>query len=293
MGDDAHTSNSEVGEGLTISVSTAFYPGAAVDPLPPDLILASADSVFFYVHSNRLLRCSQNGFNASLPIPLTEMYTGDCPILAATETSTVLNIVLHAIYDLPFEQYSPTSECLVGAVQSLHKYGAVLKQLVVPSTPLYQHLMSVAPLNPIDIYTIAAQFELEELAVATSSHLLSFSLSSISDEMAIRMGPLYLKRLFFLHLGRLDALKRILLPPPPPHPPTNACNFADQKQMVRVWALAVAYLAWDARPDLPITTIKQTLNPLIEKLPCNVCRSSLFDRTKNMIIQWSRVKNTI
>ncbi|CAK5282107.1 unnamed protein product, partial [Mycena citricolor] len=33
-----------------------------------------------------------------------------------------------------------------------------------------------------------------------------------------------------------------------PHPPTAACDFANQKSLNRAWALATAYLAWDIRP---------------------------------------------
>ena len=65
------------------------------------------------------------------------------------------------------------------------------------------------------------------------------------------MGPVYLKRLFFLHFGRIDALKRVLLPPPHPHPPTQHCDFTEQKHLTRAWALASAYFAWDARPGQP------------------------------------------
>lgn len=66
--------------------------------------------------------------------------------------------------------------------------------------------------------------------------------------MAERIGAVYLKRLFFLHFGRAEALKRILLPPPHPHAPTPSCDFSDQKKLTRAWALASAYLAWDTRP---------------------------------------------
>ncbi|TFK45869.1 hypothetical protein OE88DRAFT_1668737 [Heliocybe sulcata] len=287
---DSGISDCGYGGDLTVPVSTAFWPGATADPA--DVILSSSDGVLFYVHSQKLAACSSNRFNGCVPLS-PHASAADCPILPATETADVLNIVLHAIYDMSFAQYSPGVECLVAAVRSLHKYGAPLKKLIAPTSPLYQRLMSVAPLNPISIYTVASQFGLEELAVASSAHLLNFRLSTLSDDMAVRMGPVYLKRLFFLHLGRIDAFKRILLPPPPPHPCTSTCDFKDQKQMVRAWALAAACLAWDSRPDLPITTIKQTLKPLIEKLPCEVCRQLLNDRTKDMVAQWSLVKTTV
>lgn len=144
--------------------------------------------------------------------------------------------------------YSPPFETLVTAVKRFPTYGLRPKARIAPSMPLFQLLLSHAPLFPLELYALASQFDLYELAVSTSSHLLSFQLSSLTDDMAERIGPVYLKRLFFLHFGRADALKRVLLPPPHPHAPTPWCDFTDQKTLTRAWALASAYLAWDARP---------------------------------------------
>jgi len=76
--------------------------------------------------------------------------------------------------------------------------------------------------------------------------------------MADAIGPIYLKRLFFLHFGRSDALRRVLLPPPNLHTPTTSCDFSDQKKLTRAWALASAYLAWDARPGMFIQAASPT-----------------------------------
>jgi len=153
--------------------------------------------------------------------------------------------------------------------------------------------LSHAPLRPLELYALAASHDLYDLAVSTSPHLLSFSLASLSDEKVEQMGAVYLKRLFFLHFGRADALKRILLPPPHPHPPTAWCDFAEQKKLTRAWALASAYLAWDARPDLSTSSMESALRPLEEHLSCDLCRTALKDRIKNLVVQWSVVKRTI
>ena len=185
----------------------------------------------------------------------------------------------------------------------------------------------------MDEDALAAAHDLYELAVPVSSHLLSFALHSLTDELALRIGPVYMKRLFFLHLGRLDALKRLLLPPPHPHPPTAGCDFAEQKRLTRAWALASAYLAWDARPgtrrglssrgepladdrsflprvrmtlrcahqpccfaasflltDLSTSAMESALCPLADHLSCDVCKKSLTDRVRQLIVQWSVVK---
>jgi hypothetical protein len=144
--------------------------------------------------------------------------------------------------------YAPSFFALESAVISLKTYGIPLRDRIANSTHLYTLLMSHAPLCPLELYALAASNDLYDLAVSTSSHLLSFTLASLTDEMAGRIGPVYLKRLFFLHFGRADALKRLLLSPPHLHAPTQMCDFADQKKLTRAWALASAYLAWDARP---------------------------------------------
>ncbi|KAI6047233.1 hypothetical protein EDC04DRAFT_2887043 [Pisolithus marmoratus] len=180
---------------------------------------------------------------------------------------------------------------------------------VARSTSLYNLLLFHAPLYPLELYALAASYDLYDLAVPTSSHLLSFSLSALTDEMVNRIGAKYLKHLFFLHFGRSDALKRLLLPPPHPHPPTATCDFTEQKKLTRAWALTSAYFAWDARPwyvlftrsiyitpddepgiDLSTSTLESTFAPLGEHLSCEQCKLALQERLKTLIVQWSVVK---
>lgn len=228
-----------------VSVSTTFYPGAQLHSVPPDVVLLSSDSVFFYVHSHILIAASENGFRGRLPPPPTKDQNS---IISIPENSVVLNILLHTVYDISCAPYSPTFPSLVTAVNRLPVYGIPPKIRIAPSTPFFSVLLSHAPLYPLELYALAASYDLYDLAVSTSSHLLSFPLSTLTDQMAERIGPVYLKRLFFLHFGRSDALKRVLLPPPHPHAPTPLCDFTEQKKLTRAWALASAYLAWDARP---------------------------------------------
>lgn len=71
-------------------------------------------------------------------------------------------------------------------------------------------LLAQWPVFPLELYALAAHFDLLDLAVQTSPHLLALPLSILTDPIVERMGAIYTKRLFFLHLGRADALKRIL-----------------------------------------------------------------------------------
>ncbi|KAI0921682.1 hypothetical protein AcV5_000794 [Taiwanofungus camphoratus] len=277
-----------------VSVSTTFYPGANLNPLPPDLILLSSDAVFFYVHCHQVLGASENGFRSLLPAkPQKDIKDEIGPIIPLSETATVLNVMLHTIYNMSCSHYSPSVDTLVATLDTLAKYGVPAQRHVTPGSPLYALILAQAPVAPIELYALAAAYDLYELAVPISSHLLSFSLPSLSDELAARMGPLYLKRLFFLHLGRIDALKRLLLPPPHPHAPTPTCDFTEQKKLTRAWALASAYLAWDARPDLSTSAMESALCPLGGHLSCEVCQTSLSERIKQLIVQWSVVKRTI
>lgn len=238
-------------EGATVvSVSTSFYPGSQHLPIPPDTILLSSDSVFFYAHAQFLLSASENGFMGLLPPPPPSAPDQE-PIISVPDDSVVLNVILHTLYEMPCAQYSPSFEALVTAVNRLPAYGIIPKTRIAPSAPLFALLLSHAPLHPLELYTLAATYDLYDLAVSISSHLLSFPLATLTDDMAERIGPVYLKRLFFLHFGRSDALKRVLLPPPHPHAPTPECDFTEQKKLTRAWALASAYLAWDARPGKP------------------------------------------
>lgn len=197
---------------------------------------------------HQLLGASDNRFNSLLPAKTSRGNDDIGPMISVSEDSTVLNVVLHTIYNMSCNHYSPTVDTLISSVDALHKYGVSLPKCISPSTPLFHQILSIAPVAPMETYTLAAHYDLYDLAVRISSHLLAFPLPNLTDEHAVRMGPIYLKRLFFLHLGRIDALKRLLLPPPHPHAPTPACDFIEQKKLTRAWALASAYLAWDARP---------------------------------------------
>lgn len=281
-------------EGNTIlSISTTFFLTAHHRPQPPDVVLLSKDSVYFYVHSDLLLDASDNGFRAMLPVSPSSEDDDEPPILNVPELSPVLNVILHAIYDMSCAHYSPSFDTLVNAVDSMPIYGIHPNSTITPSTPLFTLLLSHAPLFPLELYALAAHYDIFDLAVPTSSHLLAFPLSRLTDEVVERMGATYLKRLFFLHFGRAEALKRVLGPPPHPHPPTPSCDFHSQKGLSRAWALAVAYLAWDVRPDMSTSTLESALRPLAEHLSCDQCKNALNDRVKNLIVQWSIVKRTI
>ncbi|KAH9983219.1 hypothetical protein BJV74DRAFT_777565 [Russula compacta] len=285
-----HGTQAEEREQMIISVSTTFFPGAELDVLPTDLIILSSDSVFFYVHTHKILAASANGFNTLLPLKQQTQPEEAGSILPLNHDSVVLNILLHTIYNMSAAHYAPTPETIIAAVESLEKYGLSVQTYLAPASPFYTLFLGTAPQAPIDFYAISGAYDLLHLAIPISSFLLSYSLASLTDELAVKMGPLYLKRLFFLHLGRIEALKRLLLPPPQPHVPTANCDFTEQKKLTRAWALASAYLAWDVRPDLSTHAIEAALRPLGDYLACDQCTQLLRERINNLVAQWSKVK---
>lgn len=279
-------------KGSLVSISTTFFLGAPHDQVA-DVVLLSNDSVWFYVGTAKLLDSSENRFNSLLSsIP----ESSDDPfgrIIAVPESSVVLNIVLHAIYDLSCAEYNPTFGAIAEAISALKVYGVPLHSRLSPESSLFSLLMSHAPIVPLDLYTLAASYDLYDLAAFSSQYLHSLSLPSLADDMAMRMGAVYLKRLFFMHYGRIEALKRILLAPPVPHTPTAHCDFMDQKRLTRAWALASASLVWDARADISPNVIKSALSPLGNDMTCDLCRATLKDRIKILVVEWSNIKRTI
>ncbi|KAI0041563.1 hypothetical protein FA95DRAFT_1526398 [Auriscalpium vulgare] len=280
-------------QATVVSVSTTFFPGANLDALPTDLVVLSSDSVFFYVHAHKLLEASQNGFNAQIKGQRKLGPDDPAPIVSLPHDSSVVNVLLHTIYHHSASHYSPPPEAVITAVEALHTYGLPAATYLAPATPLFALVLASAPSAPIEFYALAAALDNYSLAVPISAHLLSYSLSGLTDELAQRIGPIYLKRLFFLHLGRVEALKRLLLPPPQPHAPSAACDFTEQKKLTRAWALASAYLAWDARCDLSTSAIESALRPLGHYLTCDQCRGLLDERIDHLVAKWSLVKVSI
>lgn len=208
--------------------------------------MVSSDGVLFYVHSNIILSASPDAFSSTLLTP--SIGKGALPLVEIPENSVTLNIILHTLYGTSCAQNAPSFEDLSNAIDRMPQHWISPKKQITPETPLYNLLLSYAPLRPIHVYALAAHHDLTELAEKASSHLLGFPLATIDDGTSKKIGPVYLKRLFLLHAHRLTALKNLLLQPPGPHAATNVCNFEDQKRLTRAWALASSYLVWDAKP---------------------------------------------
>ncbi|KAJ8517626.1 hypothetical protein ONZ45_g5199 [Pleurotus djamor] len=245
------------------TVSTSFPPDRRSDVVLPSLILLSSDSVQFYVHDHVLQAASNNGFHGLLggsgrrPSLQASNVIDAAPAITIKPVpmnSATLNVILHAVYGTSASKFAPSLDTLVDAVDLLPKYGISPEACIFSSSdsspyasPLYTLLLSTAKTYPLPMYALAAHHSLDDLATASSKYLLNTPFHAVSDQAAIRMGPIYLKRLSFLQLGRAAAFKDLVSAPPNPHSPTPLCGDEEQSRLGRAWTLAAGSLLWDAQ----------------------------------------------
>ncbi|KAL0958793.1 hypothetical protein HGRIS_014113 [Hohenbuehelia grisea] len=227
----------------SVSISTTFHAQNRLRDQPPNIVLVAADGVQFYAHLSTLLASSVNGFGGKLPLPSDRDALLHVPI-----SSDIFNIILLTAYRLSCADFSPSFEQLRAAVNLMPMLGLPPSTYVTHDQPLYAVLLSYASHNPFDVYILAGSHDLFALAQATSSHLLSKQLDTISDEEAVAMGSVYLKRLFLLHHNRTKTLQRLLGVPPPPHEGTTTCGSRGQQQLTSAWAHTSASILWQIRP---------------------------------------------
>ncbi|KAF9456083.1 hypothetical protein BDZ94DRAFT_1276559 [Collybia nuda] len=260
--------------------------------IPEDLVFSTQDSVCFYVHSAIFSGAAENAFRCVLSRPISDP-TYQTTIIHVPEVSEVLNIMFHALYNISCLKNSPSFDSTMTTIYRMPVYGINPKDYLIPSTSLHELLLHHIPHHPLEIYTIAAHYDAHDIAEATSAHLLAYPLSSITDEMAIHMGPVYLKRLLCLHANRSNTLKYTVMLPPAFHEATESCTFADQGRLSRAWVLVAAYLVWDSQPSLSVYSLEAAFRPLQGLLTCSECRELLADRVKEAAQEWSGVKCTI
>ncbi|KAK0199985.1 hypothetical protein DFS33DRAFT_1268073 [Desarmillaria ectypa] len=261
------------------AISTRFNMDFKHNGMSPDTRLVSSDLVLFLVHRHMLIDATTNRFDALLD--------SLGPFTTVPETSGFLNIILHAIYGLPCSQFQPTVDTLMTAVCLLPKYGLEPKKYIQPSSPLFNDIRHQMPLSPLMTYVVASNYELEELAVMTSAHLLSLDISTMGDDIVEFINPVYLKRIFDLQQRRVNTLKRLFAVPPNPHPAMPHCDFIAQKSLTRAWDLYTARLLWDARADMTVGAIERTYRTLDDHVACFDCKCALREHVKGIVIEWS------
>lgn len=133
---------------------------------------------------------------------------------------------------------------------SLPNYGLIASEAIAPGTPFSNIILSIARNAPLDAFVLVCQHKLEPLAVDISQHLVSIPLYNLTDEHCAAMGPIYLRRLMFLHMGRTERLKVILKELPATHSPIRECDILDQKRTIHAaWNAAASEVCWDLAAD--------------------------------------------
>jgi hypothetical protein len=223
------------------------------------MVLSSDDNTLFYLNSHLLASSGFNVFSVTLQSLSLAHHTGKLPggpllrgpVSKIPDSSTTLDILFHTVYGLSCAAQAPSFESLSYAISRMQMYNLSPSTLIGMGTPLYIHLMGKhAPLEPLKVYTLAAEHGIDALAVGVSSHLLGADLSEITDLMATSMGSVYLKRLFFMHKGRLARLKSVLVRPPSLHDSKVAkvCDIATRAAVRNQWTVLATSLVWDATP---------------------------------------------
>jgi len=210
------------------------------------------------------------------------------------EDAPVFNLILNAFYDYDPAKYKPSLCQIAQMLSSLLKYGFALPGPIVPGNPIYNVILNVALASPLDAYALVCMHNLEQLAVQISHHLLSTPLHGLTDELCNQMGPIYLRRLLFLHLGRSERLKLLLKEEPLSHEPTRDCDLIDQKRGLLVaWREATSKLVWDVGPDTPVSLLQARLSNITDKITCSHCILLAKERLRKLIVDWTMVKSTI
>lgn len=197
------------------------------DPYPTDVLLVSSDNVLFCVHSITLLLHSLNNFGGFLK-DISQ------PILLSAHSS-VLNIALYALYALNPAPFNPTTALITQALHFLVDHGILPKDCITPRSPFCAAISALGVQCPLETFMAAAFFDLEHLAVDVSRNLLGLPLQAITDDVARTIGPRYLRRLVFLHLGRVDRLKQLMLQVPEAHGQNKDCYESEQRRLQLDW----------------------------------------------------------
>ena len=240
-----------------VSMSTTFWLGAMDDPYPTDVLLVSSDNVLFCVHSITLLVHSLDKFGGYLK----DMSQ---PILLSAH-SAVVNLALYALYDLNPSPFNPTPALMTQALNFLIDHGILPKDCITPRGPFCQALSTLGVQSPLETFMAAAYFDLEALAVDVSRNLLSLPLQSITEEIARTIGPSYLRRLFFLHLGRIDRLKQLMLQVPEAHGQNKDCYDSEQRLLQLEWRSLAVALAPEASPAMGPSRLYTAFLPITQK----------------------------
>ncbi|ESK91460.1 hypothetical protein Moror_2684 [Moniliophthora roreri MCA 2997] len=281
---------------VPIPISQNFGHNVTGRP-PSDVMFLSKDCLLFYADEHTLLQSSNNNFKGLLPLNGQEME--ERIIFLKDLASSELEIILQAIYHAPSSKENPTGgnlddfRMLARGIGWLPTFGVPPKSVVLPFTPLFDRILLFAPLYPLEVYALAGQYGMEDLAVAVSTHTIPVELWNVTEELAERMGASYLLRLFRLHMERESILKAQLEMSPDLHAPTEECGFDDQRALKRKWNTGVAFLAAKIKADTSTTLIREALMAHTGDITCEDCVKARDTRLNSILSEWSLAVRSI
>ncbi|KAG8900538.1 hypothetical protein FRC00_012403 [Tulasnella sp. 408] len=304
-------------QGASGYIETPLLTPDGSEPTPPaSPVVSSAENVVAGGRRSSSSSSSSSNSNSSGSLATPPSNNASDPasslptLIAIPEPSGVVNILFHVLYNTTsFARYSPDFETISAVLPFMRKYGFDVLDVLglggpvpsssvgIASAEVVQTLLSFAHERPLEVYTLAAQYGLRELAVAASPYTLDVSLSNLTDQQSVAMGPLYLKWLFFLHFGRSEALKRILVKPFEPHPAGmrgSTCTEDDRGAMQRAWGLVTAYiLSLPNTQNVSVGSLSSTYGSLMGSVKCQRCKEQLGRTVEEVVRAWGGVQATI
>lgn len=191
-------------------------------------------------------------------------------------------------------KYCPNLDDIEDTFNNLRRYG-LCEKVVDDRTGIAQALMDRAEQDPIRVYALAASQGLESVTVASSQLTLQTMFSEITEKNATLMGPIYLRRLFFLHAGLGEALKRIIRQVEAVHlSDPNCCTQETKRVLERRWQYAVGTLLLE--PKVQAVTpqaLASLLGSVRMAVPCAACRRVVEQRAVQAAASWAAVRKTI
>lgn len=161
------------------------------------------------------------------------------------------------------------------------------------NSDIWPALLVHAPSQPMRVYAIAASYRQESVCILASPYTLVVSLDMLTDDDALAMGSIYLRRLALLHAGRRDALRRVVVRPPNRHSPTESCS-SQQDSVAFAWELVVADIFSLPLPHAStVGRLFAAFSPLILSTTCVLCQETVRARVNEVIRAWNEVKEVI
>ncbi|KAK7031299.1 hypothetical protein VNI00_013554 [Paramarasmius palmivorus] len=277
----------------TMSLSHTFTAADSDQRRPPaDTAFITGDLTVFYVDEATLIEASNNGFGGVLPL---EQKNATQRVVPLSElTSYELHVILQSVYNPILDDFiwkSPichsTLQIVVQGIDLMPHYGINPRTCIKQYSHLSKYLLTCSPIYPLDIYALAAYHDMEDIAIAASSHMLMLDPSIIDATTVSRIGPSYFRRLNDLHQTRKSILTQLLMTEPALHNLTKRCTFQDQQALRDGWNRGIVKIMKDMKAGVPTSLIRQQILEETTDIHCKDCIKARNARLDAVCTEWS------